>query len=528
MGKFRLLLADLLLVLLATVLAQSLKSNLIFQDTLIWPIVPYIIASLLSAAVVFSSLGVSSTVWRLSTLTEYLMLLLAVVVTVLAAVALTFVYGRMEGIARSLPILQGLVMTVLLVGVRVLTRLRYVWRIRQRSAPVEVQPLSHPAATTVLVVGLNPISELYLRAAAEFSDTDIRIAGLLGRSDRHVGRSASGHAVLGTPENVERVLQDLEVHGIMVDQIVITVPRAQFDPGARLAIESAVKSAPPIKIVYLEDLMGITSKGSTTLPPSGGRVEGAAHAAPAEWSPRMSEDRAVHASARLVAEAPQSIYWTVKWLLDRVVAFAMLIVFSPLLLLIAMVALIDVGAPIGFWQSRPGRFGRPFKLYKIRTMRTAYDTDGSRVSDADRYSIIGRFLRASRLDELPQLWNILVGDMAFIGPRPLLPVDQTDEDAARLLVLPGLTGWAQVSGGRSISPQEKAALDIWYVNNASFLLDVKILLLTVRMVIWGENVDQGAINAARSDLAKKVNHFEGSNRFDGMGGDRNSPQAGSA
>ena len=133
-------------------------------------------------------------------------------------------------------------------------------------------------------------------------------------------------------------------------------------------------------------------------------------------------------------------------------------------------------------------------------MGTAYDNSGQRIPDALRLSAIGRFLRKTRLDELPQLLHILKGEMSFVGPRPLLPVDQSPAYAARLMVRPGMTGWAQVKGGRDISAADKAALDVWYVKNASFRLDLEILWKTIPMIVLGERVDREAIRAAWRDL----------------------------
>ena len=173
---------------------------------------------------------------------------------------------------------------------------------------------------------------------------------------------------------------------------------------------------------------------------------------------------------------------------------------SPLLALVALLVAVDVGFPVVFWQQRPGRHGRPFKLYKFRTMRQAHDAQGNRIADQLRSSGIGNFLRRSRLDELPQLYNVLVSEMSLVGPRPLLPVDQPQGQMPRLLVRPGLTGWAQVNGGREISNEDKAALDLWYIKNASLWLDIKILLRTLAIVIAGDRVNGTAVEAAHASL----------------------------
>ena len=192
-------------------------------------------------------------------------------------------------------------------------------------------------------------------------------------------------------------------------------------------------------------------------------------------------------------------YHRVKRAIDLVGSAVLLIALAPLFLLVGLLVAADVGLPLVFWQQRPGLRGLPFKLYKFRTMADAYGSDGQRKSDKARVSTVGDFLRRSRLDELPQLLNILKGEMSFVGPRPLLPVDQPIDSRSRLLVRPGLTGWAQIKGGRQISPADKAALDMWYVRNVSLTLDLKILLGTVPILIFGERVAETAIVHARRE-----------------------------
>jgi lipopolysaccharide/colanic/teichoic acid biosynthesis glycosyltransferase len=193
-------------------------------------------------------------------------------------------------------------------------------------------------------------------------------------------------------------------------------------------------------------------------------------------------------------------YHRVKRAIDLVGSAVLMITLAPLFLLVGLLVAADVGLPMVFWQQRPGMRGRPFKLYKFRTMADAYDSDGQRKSDHERVSAIGNFLRRCRLDELPQLLNILKGEMSFVGPRPLLPIDQPIDRRSRLLVRPGLTGWAQIKGGRQISPADKTALDVWYVRNMSATLDLKILLGTVPMLIFGEQVTEAAIVHAWRDM----------------------------
>jgi len=176
----------------------------------------------------------------------------------------------------------------------------------------------------------------------------------------------------------------------------------------------------------------------------------------------------------------------VKRLFDFSVALAAGLVLLPVILCVAVAVRFALGRPILFCQVRPGLGGRPFRMLKFRTMLDSTDADGKPLSDAERLTAFGRVLRSTSLDELPELWNILRGDMSLVGPRPLLMqyLDRyTPTQARRHEVRPGLTGWAQVNGRNALSWPEKFALDVWYVDNRSFWLDLRILFLTVWQVI---------------------------------------------
>ncbi len=170
-----------------------------------------------------------------------------------------------------------------------------------------------------------------------------------------------------------------------------------------------------------------------------------------------------------------------KRLFDVMVSAAALVLLSPVMLATAAAVRLAMGSPILFRQTRPGIGGEPFELVKFRTMRNAFDRNGEPLSDAQRLTRFGRFLRASSLDELPQLLNVLRGEMSLVGPRPLLmhylPL-YSPEQARRHEVRPGITGWTQVNGRNSLSWEDKFRLDVWYVDHRSFGLDLKILLLT--------------------------------------------------
>ncbi len=180
-----------------------------------------------------------------------------------------------------------------------------------------------------------------------------------------------------------------------------------------------------------------------------------------------------------------------KRVFDFVAASLALLLLALPLLALAWLIRSKLGSPVLFCQVRPGLHGKPFTMVKFRTMTDERGPDGALLPDAQRLTPFGRFLRASSLDELPELWNVLKGDMSLVGPRPLLteylPL-YTPEQARRHEVRPGITGWAQVNGRNAISWQDKFALDVWYVNNRNMWLDVRILWLTVRKVLVRDGI----------------------------------------
>ena len=183
---------------------------------------------------------------------------------------------------------------------------------------------------------------------------------------------------------------------------------------------------------------------------------------------------------------------TAKRTFDVIVSLAGLIVAGPVLLIVALLVRIFLGSPVLFRQQRPGLNAQPFEILKFRTMTDAVGADGQLLPDKDRLTAFGRFLRSSSLDELPELWNVLKGEMSLVGPRPLLMeyVPLYDETQMRRHKMrPGITGWSQVNGRNAIGWDEKFALDVWYVDNQSMLLDLKILFMTVASLVRREGIN---------------------------------------
>lgn len=180
-----------------------------------------------------------------------------------------------------------------------------------------------------------------------------------------------------------------------------------------------------------------------------------------------------------------------KRLVDISGSIMALAIFSPIIIMIMMAVKFGMGGPVFYRQARPGKDGQPFEIVKFRTMSDNVDGNGAPLPDSERITGMGQFLRSSSLDELPELWNVLKGEMSLVGPRPLLmeylPL-YSPEQAGRHKVRPGLTGWAQVNGRNAISWDDKFALDLWYIENQNLALDLKIIWMTIRKVLKRDGI----------------------------------------
>ncbi len=198
----------------------------------------------------------------------------------------------------------------------------------------------------------------------------------------------------------------------------------------------------------------------------------------------------------------------IKRLLDILFSLLVLVLFSPILILISLLVLITLGTPILFRQKRPGYKSKIFEIFKFRTMRSGLDQDGNLLPDEQRITSLGKALRSLSLDELPEVINILRGEMSWVGPRPLL-VEYLDryntEQIRRHDVLPGLTGWAQIHGRNALTWEDKFALDVWYVDNWSLWLDIKIFFMTIWKVITREGINQAGHISAEVFMGNKEN-----------------------
>jgi lipopolysaccharide/colanic/teichoic acid biosynthesis glycosyltransferase len=472
--RANLLLIDALLVAVATVLAVLLRENFDIGQEKIIALIPFAGISVVVATTVFFVGGVDRTLWQYSSFADYKQIIILTVLAVLVTMVFTFAVNRLDGVARTLPVLQGGLIVGALISARVAAR---YWLRRKTCQPAQGQVNRQPRET-VLIAGVNAVSELFLQSVREFASHQIEVAGILAEDPLLPGRTIQRRPILGTIDELSDVLGRLEVHGVAVDRIIVATPADRLLPHARKTLLE-LEATSDIALQFLSERLGFDDPSQKQSP---------------------SEPERIRTLA--LNREPDHRFWTSKRIIDCFAAAMLLIVFAPVIALVGLAVAFDVGFPLIFWQQRPGLNGRPFRLVKFRTMGAPHDNLFRRVPDEQRLSAVGRFLRRTRLDELPQLYNVVIGDMSFVGPRPLLPRDQAPEYAARLSVRPGLTGWAQINGGRLVPARDKAILDIWYVDKASFMLDCKIVLRTVQMVLFGERLNIKAISQARRDLER--------------------------
>lgn len=486
MRQFSLSVLDTALILLATLIALGLRKDLELTGSGVDEVLPYFGATAIAAIIILAVSGLNKTMWRYRGPHNNLRVIGVVVGVCLGAVSLCFAYNRLQDVPRSLPLLQGLVSIIVLEGARVLHKLGGVLRTRTES-PGFMRLSPGAGDVSVLVVGASALTEAYLLALAEAGPPHINVAGILTETRDHVGRLFSGRPILGVTEDVESTLDSLEVHGVTVDRIIVVTPFSDLSKKGQAAL-TRTERVRNVTLQLMTDYLDLNIE------------PGQKETAVVETGARLLPQLKVAFDAAEVQAFSCRIFWKIKRAMDVLGAAILILAFAPLMLLIAVFVASSMGFPVVFWQRRPGLGGKPFHLYKFRSMRAAHAENGCRLSDAERLPRIGKFLRRARLDELTQLFNILRGDMSFIGPRPLLAKELPRECDARFLVRPGLTGWAQVVGGRDISAMDKLALDIWYVRNASFLLDLEIGFRTIPVILFGEKISQDLIERAWRDL----------------------------
>jgi lipopolysaccharide/colanic/teichoic acid biosynthesis glycosyltransferase len=378
-----------------------------------------------------------------------------------ASAALIFTVNRLDYIPRSTPLIYAMVLVAGLIGGRTIARADGSRRM------AEERPRRQ--ARRVVVVGVDCFSTLAIKLAQCQTPRTVEVVAALDPRERLSDRTVNGVRIVGAPGDLVPIVREYAEHGICVDEVWVSDQLIAESPEACRAL---------FDVCRVSGLKRSSLSGALNLAPAGAEFD-----APNE------------AVAKVVV-APAPGYFRLRRPFEAAAAAALLAALAPIAAIVAAVVAIDLGAPVIFWQERIGRSGQKFLLYKFRTIHAPFDRAGEAVPRDRRTSRIGQIVRQSRLDEIPQLWNVVRGEMALIGPRPLLPVDQPVDPRTRLLVRPGITGWAQVNGGTVLTAEEKDALDSWYIRNASPALDLRVVWRTFSRFGRGERRDATAIEHA--------------------------------
>jgi lipopolysaccharide/colanic/teichoic acid biosynthesis glycosyltransferase len=452
---------------------SPLAAYLLRDGTILRPsvVATYCGISFLSSLLVFQWFRTSSPIARFYSIRDAWELLKACVLIAALSAVVAFLLTRLDNAPRSIPILHFMLLASGLLGARILLRLRETHR--DARTPNASKKVEH-----VLIIEASRLAWFFSKMVEELAPGGYQIVAILDERPKLKYRSLNGYPIIGAPTDLEKVITDYTTHGVRIDKVVLA---AQPEDLSEIAWNEVSRVCRMLHIeleVLPERLMSERSPDSDDT----------------QIGPDVAETSRVSKN-----DLPISMdrpFWKIKRGSDFVVAFSLAILMSPIALLVCLLVLLDVGIPVVFWQRRVGRNGVALYLYKFRTFQSPFDRRTKERREAQKISSVGRFLRATRLDELPQLWNVLSGEMSLIGPRPLLPIDQPQGLSLRLTVRPGVTGWAQICGGKLISVEEKNALDEWYIRNASFWLEIAIVARTIRTFLTGDQRDENAISAA--------------------------------
>jgi lipopolysaccharide/colanic/teichoic acid biosynthesis glycosyltransferase len=468
----RLLMLDSAAALLAPIIAFWLRDGSVFARVNPMAVVVYVGAATFLSIFFFVHFRAAHGLAKFFSFYDAIQIAKASTCAVAATAVMLFTLTRLEEIPRSIVPIHFLILTATLVGGRLIRR-----TIAQRH-DLGIAPGDAQAERSVIIVGAGQLAQFYIRLLDSVAADHRRIAAILDDDRTLHGRSIHGHVILGSTYEAETLLGVLVEHGINVAGFVVC------DRDRDRALELRRRLAPlclarGLELELLAEQLGVSYSDG--------------------------EKENVHMHSRPSETIVNDGYLRIKPMLESALAAMLFLVLSPLFALAGLLVFIIFGSPVVFWQRRIGRAGRPISIYKLKTMRHPIDATGRRLTEDERIPLLGRLLRATRLDELPQLYNVIRGDMSLVGPRPLLPADQPIGRGLRLAMAPGITGWAQIHGGKLITAEEKNALDEWYVRNASLLLDVMIILRTISITLTGDRRKEGQLAAALMQTVEDKN-----------------------
>lgn len=420
-----------------------------------WPVAAFYCAiSFAAALVAFLMFRVRDGMTSLFAVHDAIDVAKAVVVAEFVTCLVLFSATRLDGVPRSTPLIHALILAAGLLMARAVVRMT-------SADPVPASASAADKAEHIIIIGSNRLASLYIEFLRAYAPERYRVIAILDDRADMTGRQVSGVRVLGPALDLIPVIGEFKEHGVKTDRIMVAGDAAMLSAETAADIRRLCADG-DVKLDFVPRLLGLDD----------------AQAA--------ASDTAQHAAPPMRSTAAVRPYFRIKRAIDLLLVSILIVVLLPILMTVALIVLLDVGSPLLFWQRRIGMNGRPFQMQKFRTLKPAFDWRGMPIAATERASWIGRLLRQLHLDELPQLLNVLVGDMSLIGPRPLLPHDQPANADLRLTVRPGMTGLAQVCGGTLLSPAEKNEFDEIYVRDASLPLDLMIVARTLKVIAFGE------------------------------------------
>jgi len=468
--RIRFSLFDGVWALASPIMALAIRSAPIFSIEAAY----YCLISLVFTLIAYSAFRLHDGVSRFFSVHDAWNVVRAVASAELMTCLVLFTLTRLENIPRSTPVIHALILCAGLIAIRAIARLREV------DSGIEA-PAPHHGAEQIIIIGATKLSFLFMKFLAAYCPGERRVTALLD-SPGMVGRSVFGVPIVGPAGHLQPIIDEFAEHGVRIDRVVVGGDEDLLAEETLKEVQRVCDQR-EIPLQFVPHLVGLTS-----LEPQ----------AKLTISSQMPTPLA----------SALSPYFRWKYALDFVLAATLLVALAPFLILAAAFIFVDLGFPIVFWQHRVGAGGRSFTIYKLRTLRPPFDQLGEPIPEDKRLSWVGTLLRRLRLDELPQLLNVLVGEMSLVGPRPLLPHDQPANPSVRLMVRPGITGWAQVNGGTLLTAIEKDACDEWYIRNASPWLDLYIMFKTLKVLIWGQSrpqeIDLGAYAIANAKSGRHL------------------------
>jgi lipopolysaccharide/colanic/teichoic acid biosynthesis glycosyltransferase len=401
------------------------------------------------ALVAFVALRLQDGMTRYFSVREALDIAEAALFTELMTFVLLFTLTRLDGIPRSMPLTHGLLLATGLIAARMVVRV---------VLSEDKQALDyHSHRERVILIGANRFASSFVQLLEAYTPGHEPVIAILDEDAKMTGRAISGVQVLGAPHELDAIINEFAIHGVVTDRVVIAGDADFVSPAVLQEIRRVCKKR-QVDLSFLPRMIGVAEQ-------------------------KLTDVVAISQPVRPSLARPP--FFRLKRWIDVVGSLILIVLLFPILMIAGVLVLLEVGRPILFWQARLGWKGRSFLIYKFRTLPAPFDSAGNPTLEGRRPLAIGRFLRATRLDELPQLLNVLLGDMSLIGPRPLLPEDQPLNTSLRLSVRPGISGWAQVNGAKLVTKEEKEKLDEWYVRNASLRVDLQIVMMTIKVILKG-------------------------------------------